>query len=147
MLNFYNYIFYRLYSSGIRDQKSAAWALWSASAQMGALLLLNIFGALSVVEVVTGRTILESFISLAAYWRYGAFVIIAALVVWMWGSGGTHYKNVIAHFEKADETKEQYRVRGILIWIYVLAWIGVTAYCLFIIRQRNFLILNGGVEN
>ena len=81
MLNIYHYIFYRLYKSGIRDGKGASWAAWSAFGQLCMFILLNIFGTVALIEVLTGRRLLETFLSSPKLLQYGVYVPLIILLV------------------------------------------------------------------
>ena len=143
MLRFYNYLYYRQYSSILSNGGNPIWASWSAFGCLSFAVVLNIVGLLSLFEVMTGNRILEGFVALPKPEQYGIMIIFVLAVLGIWGRDSSNQK-FINEFENLNETKRQKRLRAIGIWIYQLAWIGITAGCLIVLRHRNFIMIHGG---
>lgn len=136
MLRFYDYIFYRRYTAGTRGGAHTFLDSWAAFGTIGILIILNIFGTLLLIKVITGVGILDYFSSLPRWGQIVIWIAIAIFVMLRWGTE-RRIGQILAEFEDMQETNQQKIIRAIGIWIYALAWFALIIVCMLVLNYRK----------
>lgn len=134
IFRFYDYIYYRRYMSGSRGGTRPFWDEWAALNGIGLIVLLNIFGTVLLIQVLTGIKILEYISDLTLTGQFVIGVVLLIPVAIRWGPDSNR-KRILAQFASLQESKRQKLFRCLGIWAYILAWGVLSAICLIIIMK------------
>jgi hypothetical protein len=135
LFRLYKYFYYRVYQFGVYGPgswKDPVVAAASAQTALFALIALNIWTVLAVIEVITGIRVSFVVVTFLANLHGTArilFYVIGIAVLAMIGSFKSYWKRIVVDFEQQEETRTQRTMRAIGLWVYCVAWVSLWYAC------------------